>query len=114
MVRPGGGNVNRRPVAEILSERVVSSGERAIAPLLEFLFAVIASADDSGTYAGFLAKEAQMEVESCLGIGNVVSDAGAFLWTSDVEWMQGDERRDTTEDDDLTAGNIASGQVWGG
>ena len=114
MVRPGGKNVNRRPVAQILSERVVRSGERAVAPSLEFPLAVNASADDGGTYALFLAKEAQMEVESCLGIGNMVSDSGAFLWMSDVEWMQGDERRGTTEDVNLTAGDIAGGQVWCG
>ena len=113
VVRPGGKNVNRRPVAQILSERVVRPGERAVAASLEFPLAVNASADDGGTYALFLAKEAQMEVESCLGIGNMVSDAGVFLWMSDVEWMQGDERRGTTEDVILTAGDIASAQVWG-
>ena len=91
MVRPDGKNVNRRPVAQVLSERVVRSGERAVAPSLEFPLAVNASADDGVTYALFFAKEAQMEIESCLGIGNMVSDAGAFPWMSDVEWMQGDE-----------------------
>lgn len=114
MVWLGGENVNRRPIAEILLERVVRSRERAVAPLLEFPLAVNASADDGVTYALFLAKEAQMEVDSCLGIGNMVSDAGAFLWMSSVEWMKGDERRGTTEDVNLTAGDIASGEVWGG
>ena len=109
VIRSNRKNVNRRPVAQILSERVVRSGERAVAASLEFPLAVNASADDGVTNALFLAKEAQMEVESCLGIGNMVSDAGPFLWMSDVEWMQGDERRGKTEDVILTAGDIASG-----
>ena len=90
------------------------SGERAVAPLLELPLAVDASADDGVTYALFLAKEAQMEVESCLSIGNMVSYAGAFLWMSCVEWMQGDERRGATEGVNLTTGDIATGQVCGG
>ena len=114
MVRPGGNHVNRSPVAQILVERVFGPGERTVALPFNLLSAVAASTVDSAADAIFPAREAQVEVESCAGVGNVISYAGVFRWICDVGWMRGDGRRNEREDPELTGGEVASSFVKSG
>ena len=98
VVRPGGNQVNRSPVAQILVERVFISGERTVAPFLKLLLTVSPNANDSATYAWSLVREAKAKIESCQGVGNVVFDAEVFHSISGIEWMKGDGCRDLAED----------------
>ena len=82
--------------------------------MLKLLLAVSASANDSATYASFLARKASAKIESCGNVWKVVFNAGVFHSISDVEWMKGDGCRNLAEDVVWIAGDMARSEVWSG